>query len=355
MSLFTRKEISRFSVTKCLAELAEGSGEFDGEVSGLELECDQAIKSHARRTTGTEPVGFQIPIAALAPVKAQNVTTFSAGGALVDESLDDITAALRPASVVLSLGARVFSNLTSDLALPSETSFPAASWLSESQTLQDPSDAVYAKTVLKPHRCASLAILSKQLLACNSVGVEQFVRRSLADTLASAIDKAALSGAGNVEPLGLINNPAISTTVSFSGAATRAKLVAFQDGLTAANAGNLNQDSLAYVTTPTSSSKLAQAVQVTGQARFLWEGSLWSGNVCGLPARATTNAGSGNLMICGDWSKLVVAFWADSLSIISDSFTQKKAGIVEFYSSILADCAPSNAANFVVSTDSAAQ
>jgi HK97 family phage major capsid protein len=352
-SLFTKRELSRYSCTKLLSELASGSGEFDGEVTGLELECDQALKSHARRTTGTEPSGFQVPIAALAPIKAQNITSATAGGYLAGESIDGITEALRPRSVVLSLGAQVFNNLTSDLALPAETSFPAAAWLSESQSLQDPSDAVYSKTVLTPHRCASLAVLSKTLLATNSVGVENFVRASLANTLATAIDAAALSGAGNVEPLGLTANPSVST-VTFSGAATRAKLYSFQDTLQAANAGNLDQSSLGYVTTPTASSKLAQAAQASGQARWLWEGSLWDGTVCGLQARATTNV-SGNLMVCGDFSKLVVAFWSDSLSLISDSFTQKKVGLVEIYASILADVAPVSADNFVRSTDSAAQ
>src|SRR6266480_2015836 len=103
--LFTRKELQKYSLTKALSELSNGVAPgVDGDVGGLEGEASQAIKSHVRRTTGSEPFGFQIPLAVLAPIKAQNVTTSTAGGFLVDESLDSITAALRPASVVLSLG-----------------------------------------------------------------------------------------------------------------------------------------------------------------------------------------------------------------------------------------------------------
>ena len=98
-----------------------------------------------------------------------------------------------------------------------------------------------------------------------------------------------------------------------------------------------------------------QTSQVSGQARFLWEGNEWSGNVAGLPARSTSNVGSGNQMICADWSQLVVAFWSEGFSIITDQFTQKKAGLVEIYASLFADVAPVSATNFVVSTDSAAQ
>src|SRR5262249_34278220 len=162
------------------------------------------------------------------------------------------------------------------------------------------------------------------------------------------------SGTGGAQPLGLLNNPSCGS-VTFGAAATRAKLVAFQDALTTANAGNLDQTSLAYVTTPTAASKLLQASQTSGQARFLWEGSEWAGNMAGLPARSTTNVGSGNQMICGDWSKLVVGFWSEGFSIITDPFTRVKEGLVEIYASLFADVAPSNAAHFVVSTDSAAQ
>jgi Phage capsid family. len=354
-SLFTKKELARYSLTKALSELSSGiaPGE-DGDVTGLEEEASQAIKSHVRRTTGTEPFGFQIPVAVLAPVKAQNVTTATAGGFLVEESLDSIAPALRAASVVLSLGAQTFTNLLGDLAIPAETSFPAATWLAETEALPDLSDAVYSKTKLTPHRCASISVLSRQLLSQNSVGVEDFVRTSLRNTLASGLDKAALSGAGGNQPLGLINNPSVST-ITFSATPTRAKLISMQDTLTTANAGNLDPSTLAYVSTPASASKLMQTSQVSGQARFLWEGNEWVGNVAGLPARSTTNAGSGNLMLCGDWSKLIVAFWSDSLSLLTDAFSQKKAGLIEIYASLLADAAPVSAANFVVSTDSAAQ
>jgi len=235
-----------------------------------------------------------------------------------------------------------------------ETAFQAASWLAETETLSTPSDATYSKTVLTPRRCATLAVLSKQLLAQNSLGVENFVRASMRNTLGSALDAGALAGAGNKEPLGLLSNPNCGS-VTFGGAATRAKLVEFQDKLTTANAGNLSQDNIAYVTTPTSASKLMQASQVSGQARFLWEGSEWAGNMAGLPARSTSNVGGNNQMLAGDWSKLVVAFWSEGFSIITDSFSQKKSQLVEIYASLFADVAPVNAANFVVSSDSAAQ
>jgi len=160
------------------------------------------------------------------PMKTINVTSAPSGGFLVGTDLEATIPALRSASVVMSLGAQVFENLNGDLGLPTETAFQAASWLSESEALGDPGDATYSKTVLSPKRCASIAVLSKQLPAQNSLGVENFVRASLRKTLGTALDKGALVGAGNKEPLGLINNPAVAS-VTFGATATRAKAIAF--------------------------------------------------------------------------------------------------------------------------------
>src|SRR5262249_32285035 len=144
MSLFTTKELSKYSLTKALAEISSGQAPgFDGTVTGLEAEASEALKSPARRLTGSEPIGFQIPLAALAPIKAMNAGSALSGGFLIGEDLEMIVPALRSASVVLALGAQTFTNLNSTVGLPAETAFTAASWLSESETLSTPSDATH--------------------------------------------------------------------------------------------------------------------------------------------------------------------------------------------------------------------
>jgi HK97 family phage major capsid protein len=356
MSLFTLKELSRFSVTKFLAEASNQVWEgADGDLTGLEREASDALKSDFKRRTGTTVTENMLPIAALGPIgKAMNVTSAFSGGFLVGEDLQAIVPALRSASVVLSLGSQVLDNLQSDVGLPAETSFQAASWLSESESLPDPGDQTYSKTVLSPKRCATIAVLSKDLLKLNSLGVENFIRASLRNTLGTALDKAALAGAGNKEPLGLLNNPNVGQ-VTFGATATRLKALSFQDTLAAANVGNTPEAQMAYVTTPTTSSKWMTIQEVTGGSFFLWRGNEWAGEVCGLPARATTNVGAGNNVIAGDWTKLAVAFWSEGFSMISDPFAQKKQNLLEIYCSVFADVATTNAANFCVSSDSGAQ
>jgi len=357
MSLFTAKELKNYSFTKALSEAASGRAPgVEGHLTGLELECSDAIRAHALRMTGTEPLGPQIPWLALAPIgKSINVGNALQGGFLVGEDLEAVVPALRSASLVLALGAQTLTNLKGDIGIPAESSFQSASWLGESDALPDPGDQAYQRTRLAPRRLASMAVLSKQLLAQDSLGVENFVRASLRLTLGTALDKGAFQGVGGKEPVGLINNSGVGS-VTFGASATRAKIISFQDTLTAANVNPADPSGLAFVTTPTASSKLMQISQNTGTSatRWLWEGNEWSGNMAGLPARATTNV-SGDRLICGDFSQLVVGFWSEGFSILTDPFAQKKSGLVEIYASMFCDIAPANAANFVVSTDSAAQ
>ena len=59
MSLFTAKELSKYSVTKALAEISSQSSRgHDGQVTGLELECSDAANTNIKRGMGTMPVGF---------------------------------------------------------------------------------------------------------------------------------------------------------------------------------------------------------------------------------------------------------------------------------------------------------
>jgi HK97 family phage major capsid protein len=255
--------------------------------------------------------------------------------------------------VVISLGAQVFEGLKGDLGVPYESGTASSQWLTESGEVSE-SEAAYARTLLTPRRCASFTSLSKQLLAQNSIGVENFTRDSLTRTIATAIDRGALSGSGNNEPLGILNNTG-TLSVQFGGAATFAKCIAFQDSLTSANVGNTPDARLAYVASPTTASKWQQAAEVATFPTFLWTGHQWNGTVAGLPAVSTSSI-TDNRVICGDFSKLVIGMWgSEAIEILADPFAQKKAGVVEFICTSYMDCGVTNPANFCTSSDSGSQ
>ena len=98
-----------------------------------------------------------------------------------------------------------------------------------------------------------------------------------------------------------------------------------------------------------------QIPEVATFPSWLWSGNEWQGVVAGLPARSSNNI-SGNKVICGDWSRLVVAMWGQgTIAILSDPFARKKEALVEFVATLLADCGLAHAAAMTVSSDSGAQ
>ena len=184
--------------------------------------------------------------------------------------------------------------------------------------------------------------------------MENFIRQSLRNTLGTALDKAALNGTGGKEPLGLLNNPDVSS-ITFSATPTRTKMISMQTTLTTARAGNTPDSQLAYVSSPATAAKLLVTPEVTDGTRFVWDGNEFEGHMAGLPARGTANIGTSDRVILGDWSKLVIGMWSDGFSILSDPWTRKKENLLELYCSVFADVAPVTTASFVCSSDSGAQ
>lgn len=102
MSLFTQKELAKYSVTKALGEIAnQNTPGVHGTVTGLEREIHDTLATRLI-DLGTTPNGFLLPIACL---KAMNVTTATAGGFTVGTELAAIVPALRAKSVAVAMGA----------------------------------------------------------------------------------------------------------------------------------------------------------------------------------------------------------------------------------------------------------
>jgi HK97 family phage major capsid protein len=353
--LFTRKELQNYSLSKAIAEISDQpAAGLDGTLTGLEAELSDVLKTHIKRETGTHIDGHMIPIGALLPLKAQNVTTAPQGGFLIGQDLESVAPALRSASVVMSLGAQVLEGLRGDVGIPAETAFQSFSWLAESEALPDVGDETCSKTILTPRRLATMATVSRSLLSQDSLGIENFLRASLRRTLGTALDTAALNGTGGVQPLGLLNNLDISS-ITFSATPTRTKLVSMQTTLCTARAGNAPDSQLAYVSTPATAAKLLVTPEVTSGTRFVFEGNEFEGRTAGLPYRGTANIGTSDRVILGDWSKLVIGMWSDGFSILSDPFTRKKENLLELYCSVFADVAPVTTASFVCSSDAGSQ
>src|SRR5437764_9698444 len=335
-ALFTEKELQRYSITRALNQIIQSQSNrppgYPGELSGgLEREVHDALKRHFC-TPSDRPIGFLLPLSCLKT--ANNATTATQGGFLVDTSFaSSIVPALRNKSVTVALGATVFEGLKGDCLIPPQNSTVPAQWLAEMQAADDSNTMTFGQDKLTPHRCVALARLSKQLLTQSSLGIENFVRNDILSVVGLALDKAALAGSGNVEPLGILNRTDVGS-VTFGGAATRAKTVSFQSTLANANAAVAG--SLGYVTSPAAAEKWMEIKQDSTGIGWLWQGDINEGIVSGAPARSTKQI-SDDRVIFGSWPSLIFGIWGDALEVIVDSYSFKKEGVVEVVVTLLAD------------------
>jgi HK97 family phage major capsid protein len=335
-------------------------------LSGLELEASQATA----KAIGKNPNGFFIPhdvlMASLAEsndlgvqsvkaltaaIKNMNQTTFASGGALVGTNLltGSMIELLRNKPLVAQMGAMTLSGLVGNIAIPRMSGGATAYWLNEQGTATA-ADQAFEQLGLVPKRLVGRTGYTKELMNQTDLSVEALVRNDLTTVLAIAKDLAAINGAGGAEPLGIINQPSGLNSVTFSGAATRAKLIDFQAQVAADNA---SRGALAYLTTPASAAKQMNIPETTYSTKFLWDGNIDQGTVVGRPAY-TTNQVPSDKVIYGNWNDLILADWA-GIDVVVNPYTNDATGVVTITITLWTDIGTRHVVSFCVSTDSGAQ
>jgi HK97 family phage major capsid protein len=150
--------------------------------------------------------------------KTMSADTDTAGGYLIPtQAIQNVIDLLRNNLVVQQLGATMMNDLVGiPVEIPKVTSGSTAQWIDENATITA-SQMALGQVKLNPKGLAAMTQLSNRLLALSVPSAEALVRQDLAQTLAEALDLAALRGTGLLgQPLGIANTPGIST-VDFAG------------------------------------------------------------------------------------------------------------------------------------------
>jgi HK97 family phage major capsid protein len=225
--------------------------------------------------------------------------------------------ALRPRSVVLSLGAQNIGGLVGDIQFPREDSTSSAYWLTSSGTSPVVSGAITESEaafdaeplVAKPGQVAGFSTASRLMAQQAGELFDSVVANDLIRVLGTAIDVATLQGTGaSGQPTGITNLSGVGTAsgASFSYATS----VSAVEGVANANA-IINRGALGWVTTPTTAAVLAQRQKVTGYPQFVWDGNVDSGQINRHTALSTNNVPAGTA-IFGDWSQVLILRWGDA-------------------------------------------
>lgn len=345
----SQKEAGQFSLMRAARQIIG-----KGRLEGLEKEASEAAAKHLGRTLREGAICMPNEVATLdlaralnLDTRAQNVTTFTAGGALVQNQYGPMIELLNNATVLGKLGITTMNGIVGDMILPQQTGGATAYWVSETGALTD-SQATFAQKAMTPHRCGATIPFTTQFLAQSSISAEAFLRGELMTRLALLQDLAGLEGTGvSGQPLGVKNTSGINSTVTFGGAATWDDIVEFETGITVDNA-DIGTMGFALSSATVGKWKTILRSTTAGAVYLIDKGDL---NGYGYER---TNQITGNIAFFGVWSQLLLARWA-GMEFIVDPYALKKSGQIEITVNQLCDYLVRQPLAFNVSTDSAAQ
>lgn len=261
-------------------------------------------------------------------------TTQGQGGipTVVDSTYIEI---LRNRMIVQQAGARVMTDMRGNFSIPRQSATNTMYWLAEggSPTTGQP---IVDQVPFTPRTAGAMTDITRRLAEQINTDAEMFVRDDLAAIVSRGVDLAALNGTGNNnQPLGLLQNPAISVTAinTNGGAPTWDAIVAQETAVAVANA---DLGALSYVTNAKVRGKMKTTAKIGSTFPiYLWNSDSPDSPLNGYPAHITnqlpstlTKGSSGAVcspMIFGNWNDLVIAFWSGQ-DVIVDPYTGSASG-----------------------------
>ena len=343
-----------------------------GVPEGFEGELSQEMQTR----TGKRPSGFYVPPGALLE-KRNTITTTETNAAAdnliaTDHHDEMFIEALRDKSVVIGLGARVFTGLTGDIDIPKQTDITGIKWVGENAapTADNPA---FGKISMTPHTATQTVALSRRIQQQSEPMINRLIMEDLRNGMATAIDSAVLQGSDTNGPTGLF--PTMTTAAGaspavdrFIYAATKTGAGANVDGKTGTTGvkqpvsyemitklvsmletENVPMDNLAFVCNP---KMLHQLRNITLQAAGV-EGNFimspGSRDLVGYRVAtsnfvadqtvndANSQSNNGAMLFFGNWSEVIVGYWS-GLDIRVNPYAEGKKDELQIHAFQDMDC-----------------
>ena len=322
----------RYSIAKAILNY----GTRDGKLDGVEKEMHEEAQREMQAAGGLSLNGLGVPACAVrADLKA---TVDASGGYTVATDLYGLIPTLKNNMVSLQAGAKLWTGLKGDVAIPRRATDSSATWRTEGGVATQ-SDPTYEQVTMKPHRLTNYTEFTRQLLIQSSINVENEVRETLFYGIANALETAVYAGSGTSQvPAGLINTTGVNdadhgsngTITNWANIVKMETMVAEDNGL---------MGSLAYITNSTIAGKFKTTLKDTYQGGYIWEQftSLDKGMINGYNAYVTnaiskattrgTNAAT-SLLFFGDWAQLIIGQWGAGLDLLVNPYSNDTYGVI---------------------------
>ena len=338
----TEKEVKRFSLFNVVNALANPSDRRAREAAAFEFEVSEAT---AKRS-GKDPQGLMVPYQVLSQRdlnSADESDLFSddfRGGEFID--------VLRNSSSVMQAGARMLTGLSGDVAIPKKATAASAAWIATEGTAATESEMTTTSVTMVPRQLAAFTDITRQLRQQSSLDAEALVRDDLAQSLALAVDLAALAGSGaSGQPTGIKNTSGINTVDFGTSPVLVPSYAKVVDMETAVAEDNALVGNLAYILPAAMYGGLKTTEKATNTAQFVVEPG---GTINGYRAIVSNQCTAGD-MFFGNFADLLIGMWGAGVDITVDPYSLSTTGSVRIVAFQTIDVAVRNAVSFCLGND----
>ena len=249
------------------------------------------------------------------------VTVTAEGEDVVATELFDILTPLRAKNVLVNAGARFMGNLVGNVQVPI-MSASNVTWEGETASAQDGAPTFTHKT-LSPKRLTAYIDISKQMIAQDSIGVENAIRQDLVNAINSKLESTILgSAAGSTtQPEGIFHAVTATAVADFADVCDKEADVD--------DANVLGE--CAYVMSNKAKSAMRSMIKGTNATGMVYE----NGEVDGTKAYNTSNV-SGTNYVYGDFSNLAIGSWG-GVDLVIDPFSKAADGQIRLVVNMYVD------------------
>ena len=307
----TRRMEKKFSLLKTIRSLAENKPLDNNTIALIEQGRSEMRKS-----------GLSAQGQIVLPTEQRAVVSVTAEGEdVVATDVFDLLTPLRAKNVLAQAGAKFYTNLVGDVKIPvmngSNVTFEA-----ENGEAKDGAPE-FTSITLSPKRLTAYVDISKQMLAQDSVDIENAIREDLINAINGKIEEAVLSDfSGSTTQFKGVFADVVPTAV--------ADFKALVDKEADIEDANVN-GTPCYILSNKAKAALRAMAKGTKSTQLVYE----NGEVDGTPAYNTSHV-KGTNYLYGDMSNIVIGVWA-GIDMVNDIYTQAAKGCIRLVVNLYVD------------------
>lgn len=313
----------RFSLVRSIRNIVNNSAMND---------VDAAVIAEGNKEARKAGINFQGQIQL--PSQRAAVTVTAEGEDVVATDLFDILKPLRAKNVLSQAGAKFMSGLVGNVQVPVMTK-SNVTWEGETATAKDGA-GTFSQVTLSPKRIAGFIDISKQLIAQDSIDVENAIREDLVNAINSKLEETVLGAVEGsaTQPAGIFN------VIKPTAVADFAALVTKESDVEDANViGECK-----YILSNKAKAALRSMAKGTKSTQLVYE----NGTVDGTVALNTSNI-AGKNYVYGDFSNLAIGSWG-GVDLTVDPYTKAADGMIRIVVNMYVDAQILRTAAFATGT-----